>query len=821
VALLERCGKLLPDVLTGGCDALQVLFPSGSLVLAEAFYEDSAFSRTANAILRDTVAAAIETSNGGRLRVLEIGAGTGSATAIVLPLFPAARTEYVFSDVSPIFLEHGRKKLGAYPFIRYELMDIEREPADYEKYDIVIAANVLHATADLRKSLRHIAGMVKRDGSLVLLEVTHRDRWVDLVFGLTDGWWKFSDRDLRPAHALLSEGQWLRVLEEVGFSGTTVASENGGARQTVLLVRKPGGREVSADSRHAPLWILEDKGGLGREAAALLEARGCRPVLVSKGSGAPIPPGGLGGVIHLTALDSAAAADTTAETLAADEERSCGSLLEMVQALVKSGESNRRGIWVVTRGAQPVEGDGSRVSIAQSAVWGLGRVVANEHPEHWGGIIDLDPVGSSADAQRIVNEVIGARGEDQVAYRGGERLVARLARVRVGSSRPKLRFRSDTSYLITGGLGGLGLALIPWLVERGARHVALAGRRPPSAETRRVLERLNETARITVYQADVSCRHDVEVLLRKIEAHQPLGGVFHAAGVLHDSAILQQDWIRFEKVTAPKILGSWHLHELTAELPLEWFVLFSSHAALLGSAGQANHAAANAFMDGLAHYRRAAGLPATSINWGAWARVGAAAQADLASYFTSHGMKYIEPREGLAALEYLLQTGAVQRTVSDVNWDQFAQSTAAGRSAMFRELVGATRHHADAAQPLQGEPAVRNTVRGGSPAERRHALVERVREQAQRVLRLDSRAFDAEQPLIELGLDSLMAIELKNHIESQLGVRLPVVKILEGASARQLAERLMEQMEMESLIESVQAETKTEQTDAEWDLSKL
>ncbi len=821
VALLERLGELLPNVLTGGCDALQVLFPSGSLALAEAFYADSAFSRTANASLRDTVASAIETSGGGRLRVLEIGAGTGSATATVLPLLPAGRTEYVFSDVSPIFLGHGKKKFGTYPFIRYELIDVEREPTDYESYDVVIAANVLHATADLRKSLRHIARMVKRDGSLVLLEVTQRDRWVDLVFGLTDGWWKFSDRDLRPAHALLSAGKWLQVLEEVGFAGITAVPEHGGSGQTVLLARKPGPRELVTDSRHAPWWILEDKGGLGREASALLEARGCRPVLVPEDCGVPIPPGGLGGVIHLTALDSATIADTTAETLAADQERSCRRLLEIVQALVKSGESNRRGIWVVTRGAQPVEGEDSPVSIAQSAMWGLGRVVANEHPEHWGGMIDLDPVGSSGDAQRIVNEVMGARGEDQLAYRGGKRQVARLARVRAGSSRPKLRFRSDGSYLITGGLGGLGLALVPWMVERGARHVALAGRRAPSAETRRVLEGLNGTARVTVYQADVSCRHDVEVLLRAIEADQPLAGVFHAAGVLHDSALLQQDWIHFEKVAAPKVLGSWNLHELTAELPLEWFVLFSSQAALLGSAGQANHAAANAFMDGLAHYRRAAGLPATSINWGAWARIGAAAQADLASYFASHGMTYIEPREGLAALEYLLQAGAVQRAVSDVNWDKFAESTAAGRSAMFRELVGAARHDADAAQPWHQEPHIRNFLRGGSPEERRHALVERVREQAQRVLRLDSRKFDAEQPLIELGLDSLMAIELKNHIESQLGVRLPVVKILEGASARQLAERLMEQMEVESLIESVQAERKTEQTDAEWDLSTL
>jgi acyl transferase domain-containing protein/acyl carrier protein/SAM-dependent methyltransferase len=820
LTLLERCGERLAGVLTGTCDALEVLFPNGSLTAAEAFYTDSTFSRASNRLLCGALKAAAAKSAGTILRVLEIGAGTGAATSAVLPLLDAERTEYTFTDVSPIFLQHAQQKFSAYPCLRYELLDIEREPAAATGFDIVIAANILHATADLCKSLRHIARRMKPDGMLVLLEVTRCDRWVDLVFGLTDGWWKFADHHLRPGHALLPAHRWVELLRAEGFTEPVAIPQDDTWGQALILARYPGRQARSVEAGTRPWWIFGDAGGLGHEVTRLLKARGERCVTMDTEAPGDVPAGGLEGVIHLRTLDCVG--EISLAALEASEERSCRSLVEILQALVKSGQPNRRGIWIVTRGAQPVDRDEAQLSVAQSAVWGLGRVAANEHPEHWGGMIDLDPRESGGDAERIVAEVTAPRNEDQIAWRARQRNTVRLVRAAATPGHDGVRFRGDACYLITGGLGGLGMELLPWMTERGARHIALAGRSVPTPEARRALDALSSDVRVTVHQADVSREQDVAELLASVaKSHPPLAGVFHAAGVLRDAVLLQQDRNSFREVTKPKVLGAWNLHRLTADLPLEYFVLFSSQTSLLGSAGQANHAAANAFLDALAHYRRGLGLSAMSVNWGAWKGIGAAAQGSLATHFTAHGIRYIEPRQALSALEHLLQQAPAQRAVMHVDWPKFAQVTAAGRSPMFSELLAEFSRREGVASRAKEDRDIGDRLRVGSAVERRAVLLEHIRRQAELVLRLeDEQRLDPEQPFIELGMDSLMALELKNHVESQLGLVLPVVRILEGASARQLAEQLMEKLEVNSLIDSVHSEASSSPA-VEWDLLKI
>ena len=267
--------------------------------------------------------------------------------------------------------------------------------------------------------------------------------------------------------------------------------------------------------------------------------------------------------------------------------------------------------------------------LAQAALWGLGRVIALEHPDLSCVRIDLDPRGGLDQATDLCGELVcDDRSEEEIAFRDGERLVLRLSRCETRHKSGSLDVaRGEGSYLITGGLTGLGLATARWLVSQRARYLVLAGRSAPSEEARLAIGEMERAgARVLVVQADVSRREDVDRLLGQIDGTGvPLRGVIHAAGTFDDGVLLEQRWERFEKVMAAKVAGAWNLHQATRGIPLDFFVAYSSGASLLGSTGQGNYAAANSFLDGLAGYRQSLGLPGLAINWGPWAEVGRSA----------------------------------------------------------------------------------------------------------------------------------------------------------------------------------------------------
>jgi hypothetical protein len=264
----------------------------------------------------------------------------------------------------------------------------------------------------------------------------------------------------------------------------------------------------------------------------------------------------------------------------------------------------------------------------------------------------------------------------------------------------------------------------------------------------------------------------------------PLKGVIHSAGVLDDGVILQQSWARFERVLAPKVLGAWNLHEATRAMELEHFVLFSSGAALLGSPGQANHAAANAFLDALAHGRRAAGLPALSINWGAWAGVGAAAGDTLRERLTLQGMDALAPEAGLAALGRILNDERAQVGVLAIDWERLSPRLPAG-STFFAEMRASGPSTEAAAPPeIHG---LRASLDGIAPSKRRGVLERRVRQEAVRVLGLPpGRHLDRDRPLQEMGLDSLMAVELRNALSQAVQSPLPATLLFDHPTVERL-----------------------------------
>lgn len=572
-------------------------------------------------------------------------------------------------------------------------------------------------------------------------------------------------------------------------------------------------------------WVvLMDARGVGKGVAALLVEQGERCVTVSPGarfarSGSDefqidphdpeqvrrlfeealdpaLPP--LRGVVYLWSLDSAT---ELATAMLEATPAACGGLLHVVQALAhaeEKGAISSARLWVITQGAQPTSKEPGPVSVAQAAVWGLGRVVALEHPALWGGLIDIER--GAPDAPSLLAELLTPDGEDQIALRRDGRYVARLARRASRAPAEPLVVHADGTYLVTGGLGGIGLEVARWLVAQGARHLVLCGRRG-AADADPALRALEEQgARVVVRAADVSKEADVDRLLGEVRAElPPLRGVVHAAGLLDDGVLRKQSWERFEGVLAPKVRGAFFLHQKTAPLPLDFFVLFSSMFAVWGAPGQGSYAAANSALGALAHHRRSAGLPGLCIDWGAWAGKGMAGrmrEQDLRRV-AERGIRMLSPEQGLGVLDQLLRERATQASAFAVDWRAFFASLPEGRRPPLFSAFAPLPAQRAAADGNAAAPSLdwKTRLEKIRPQERRALLLEHVQATAARVLRVDLALLeDPRQPLSDLGLDSLLAVEMRDALCKSVGRPLPATLLFNYPTTLALAGYLDEEV---------------------------
>ncbi|MBP0010702.1 SDR family NAD(P)-dependent oxidoreductase, partial [Roseofilum sp. Belize Diploria] len=389
-------------------------------------------------------------------------------------------------------------------------------------------------------------------------------------------------------------------------------------------------------------------------------------------------------IIHLWSLETTPSQHLTQSALESAQQYGCGSVLHLVQAIEKhwNSDSVSPKLWLMTKGSQSVL-PSEAVEIAQTPLWGLGKVISLEHPQLWGGLIDLEQESSPHEAERLLQLLEEEQEEEQLAIRNGEIYVARLERQLLAESQP-VSLSEEGSYLITGGTGALGLKIAQWLVEKGCQHLVLISRSEPSEPAKLRIESLRKQGiEVVVIQADVSVEPEMEKAFKQIqESLPPLKGVIHAAGVIGTELIQDLEVSELESVLRPKVVGGWILHQLTQKLELEFFMNFSSIASVWGSKGQGHYAAANHFLDGLTAYRQSMGLATYSINWGPWSGGGMATEEAM-EWLKQTGVRALEPEKAIAALEKVLASPSAQTVVADINWDLFKQLYELGGKGSF------------------------------------------------------------------------------------------------------------------------------------------
>ncbi|MCF6251821.1 MAG: SDR family NAD(P)-dependent oxidoreductase [Methylococcaceae bacterium] len=490
LSLIRSCGEKLVSVLKGEQDPLKLIFPENSSIIVEQFYTDSPSSKPYNLMLKMAMENIVDSLPCGKnLRVLEIGAGTGGLTANLLDLFTEDRVEYFFTDISSAFLPSAEHRFKDYPFIKYQLLDIEKDIQQQgfqlHSFDIVLASNVLHATENLADSLENIYKLLVPSGLLLFLEVEEKYPWLDMIFGLTDGWWRYTDIHLRPDHPLIPRDDWKNLMQAKGYISPIVLPESAEKKETqqILVIAQVADTltkqanvfpdVVENQDKIKKHWLIfADQFGVALDLSEQIKQRGDSYTLIFAGdeykhigdNEYEVIAGNKQhltrlleeltvypeyGIVHLWSLDIPQCAQVGDKALLQSEVLGCHTVMFLIQALTESGLQDKvERFLLITKGAQAIQFEAEKVAFEQSALIGLARVIENEHPELKCKTVDLDPNDYSLNV--LYAELITDNMESEVVFRYGERYA------------PKLKLK-DKPYLYVDH--GSGSETIPFQLE--------------------------------------------------------------------------------------------------------------------------------------------------------------------------------------------------------------------------------------------------------------------------------------------------------------------------------------------------------------------
>ncbi len=565
-----------------------------------------------------------------------------------------------------------------------------------------------------------------------------------------------------------------------------------------------------ADTTHAETWlVLADEGGVGTALCDELERSGRRFInlkssdlstgltpalnqeiaLALDNPSAPITH-----VVHLWSLDRRTAENT--EELWKAQERGVESVLDLLHSLLEHHWQGR--LWLVTSGVQRVQ-ESDRVDTAQSPMWGFGKSIGMEHPKLWGGLLDI-PQDADVSTEGLLATLECNDVEDQVALRAGRRWVARLEPRTVEAERQSLNLDANSSYLVTGGLGGVGLEMANRLVQSGARHLILNARRAPSESANEAIADLQECGcNVQVIQGNVSLEADVIRLLDEIQASKlpPLKGIIHAAGVDAVTPMSDLDHTELRRMLAAKMGGGFLLDKLTKErnIELSLFICISSISSVWGGVGQSAYAAANAFLDALVEQRRAQNLAATSINYGPWSKVGMGAANDEGiAWLRSRGIRPLDPEVALNGMEVVVAADMNGTVVADINWSLFRELAELQRQRPLLEKLGGSRSDQEEDDQDAATLELVSQLIEATPTQRVGLLKQVIKNEMARVLLKPADELDDDVGFFDLGMDSLMVVELSAALSKKIGHKLPATTVMDYPDIESVTNYLIEKV---------------------------
>ena len=612
--VLYDCASNIPQVLTGKKDPLEILFPGGSTEVLSGFYNCDPFLIMYDLCKNSFATWLEENGRGKKIKILEIGAGTGSTTKQLLPLLQGYQVDYAFTDISPLFLSVAQDACKEYPFINYRLLNIEESISGQgfnpESYDLIIASNVLHATRNLADTFKNVLALLKNNGSLFMVEGTMSMKWIDLIFGLTSGWWLFSDSDLRPKHATLSVEKWQSFLTSSGFAPPQFIEpffeDKTATGQSVIWTQKKSEQPSQAAKVN---WLLSDSNE------------------TTEGKKWEYPDAPFAIKIESKAENKSSE----------DHARTLLPLIEQLKFLQSAHPTHKRLFIFYT-------------TTAHQQIIGFWRVLQNEWLDWDINLVIADDISPAL----IQAEITSASKGDCSRWNRSGREVLRLRRKTLENSKP-LDFRQK-KVLVTGASGGLAQALIGWLLDKGAARIIGISRS-------RGLETINDK-RVEYHYSDLlDWVNDADL--------DGVFAIFHLAGTLDNQLVVNQSAQTLLNVLRPKIDGALKLRHLAVKHSIPHLIHFGSSASWLGTVGQANHAYAN--FDLTAGSNNPGNLNEVSILWGAWTSGGAVAKYDAGSWVNRIGMSTIQTQEGLNLMDRIIGLGNRELGVFQLDWAKYQE----------------------------------------------------------------------------------------------------------------------------------------------------
>ena len=816
IDIVARFGSQLSEILLTKVNPLDLLFPKGNLSDGLKFYQESPAAKALNQVVCRLMAEVIEiTQTRGKLRVLEVGAGTGATTASALEGLNGNYAEYCFSDISPLFTRQAEERFGSQDGFSTRILDISARSEEFGavagEFDIVIAANVVHATESVQASLTNIQSLLAPGGVLVLLEAQPGQDWLELVFGNITGWWSFSDERLGRSTPLLDAPEWYETLKAAGFDRVKQVAGDGGtlniANQTILLAQKdqsvsklvtPLERILVIATERKSIEQMEAITGIERGvfqyvAPVLLES--VLPVWEQSATPSPRKIIVIPDQIELSALGKP---DPVTQVLANTK-----TMLGTLQQIGAATNESPIQLTVITVAAVSAGGANNiAINRLNQAVLAMARTAEIEYPLLSVQCIDLDPVGVSQPSigmkESLRRMVLGPEQLEQAWVRSdGAILEPRLGRFSRDVETSVLPIHEKGVYLITGGLGGLGRSVTEWLLTKAtALHIVLLGRSDPNEEERHWLSQCSTSSAAVEYRrVDVTDLDSLRTVI-PLDTVSSLSGVVHAAGVLNDQLLCEADWTTFEATLSPKIRGVWNLDQLLSKAKLDFFVTFGSIASVFSPKGQASHAAANAFLDGMFYYKSAIAQPLTHFQWGPWDQVGAASEREMQEGLLKLGITPFKPSEGVDVLERLLGLGPNCISIINVDWGRFIAHWPRRRLLDEIAVSEASARGGDLSQPENSASSVSDPF-DSSLAERiqrlpsrqaENLMIGKLTELVAPVLGInDQDQVDVDLGFFDLGLDSLTSVELREAIENKLLLPLDSTSIFKYPTIRSLS----------------------------------